>query len=187
MKSIPASAATSMMRSDSSRSVCRPNVIVPRQSSLTFRPVRPIRTLRITGVSRPLGGYTLRPSERRSRETNRLRSLGCLRTERDRIGRMQRRFGESAAPDRSWSHGAPDAETVSGQALYQSTITQSEAYLDAQSALGTIDTSSNLRGQPVYLWSGTHDSVVNPKEMVDLNTEYQHYGAVTTFDNAFAA
>jgi poly(3-hydroxybutyrate) depolymerase len=78
-------------------------------------------------------------------------------------------------------------ETVNGQALYQSTLAQSESYLDQQSAAGTIDAASRLQGQPVYLWSGQHDSVVNPQEMVDLNAEYLHYGSRVTFDNAFPA
>jgi poly(3-hydroxybutyrate) depolymerase len=78
-------------------------------------------------------------------------------------------------------------ETVNGQALYQSTLAQSDSYLDQQSAAGTIDASSHLQSQPVYLWSGTHDSVVNPREMADLNAQYAHYGARITFDNAFPA
>ena len=78
-------------------------------------------------------------------------------------------------------------ETVAGQALYQSTLAQSEAYLDQQSAAGTIDAASHLQGQPVYLWSGTKDSVVNPQEMADLRSEYAHYGARIVFDNAFPA
>jgi len=78
-------------------------------------------------------------------------------------------------------------ETVNGQALYQNTLAQSEAYLDQQSAAATIDAASNLQAQPVYLWSGTKDSVVNPQEMADLNSEYLHYGARVTFDNAFVA
>jgi len=73
------------------------------------------------------------------------------------------------------------------QAAYASTLTQSEAYLDLQSKLGTIDNESNLRGQPVYMWEGTHDQVVNPSEMVDLKSEYEHYGANVTFDNGFPA
>ncbi|WP_250475703.1 prolyl oligopeptidase family serine peptidase [Caballeronia sp. GAFFF1] len=73
------------------------------------------------------------------------------------------------------------------QASYNSTLFASETYLDAQSALGTIDPSTNLRGQPVYLWSGTQDEVVNPLEMADLKSEYQHYGAKIHFDNAFPA
>ncbi|QSN64463.1 prolyl oligopeptidase family serine peptidase [Caballeronia sp. M1242] len=73
------------------------------------------------------------------------------------------------------------------QASYNSTLVASETYLDAQSALGTIDSSTNLRGQPVYLWSGTQDEVVNPLEMADLRSEYQHYGAKIHFDNAFPA
>jgi poly(3-hydroxybutyrate) depolymerase len=78
-------------------------------------------------------------------------------------------------------------ETVDGQALYESTLAQSESYVDQQSKAGTIDPSSNVAGQPVYLWSGTRDEVVNPKEMADLDAEYQHYGARVTFDNAFPA
>jgi poly(3-hydroxybutyrate) depolymerase len=78
-------------------------------------------------------------------------------------------------------------ETVNGQALYHSTLAASEVYLDSQSALGTIDNESNLRGQPVYIWQGTRDSVVNPQESADLNSEYQHYGAQVTFDNGFPA
>ena len=73
------------------------------------------------------------------------------------------------------------------QASYMSTLTTSEAYLDAQSSLGTIDPAKNLRGQPVYLWSGTQDEVVNPLEMADLDSEYRHYGAKVHFDNTFPA
>lgn len=47
----------------------------------------------------------------------------------------------------------------SNQASYNSTLTTSEVYLDAQSSLGTIDPATNLREQPVYLWSGTQDQV----------------------------
>ncbi|MGD1066606.1 MAG: PHB depolymerase family esterase [Vulcanimicrobiaceae bacterium] len=78
-------------------------------------------------------------------------------------------------------------ETVNGQALYESTLTQSEAYVDQQSTAATIDPESGLAGQPVYLWSGTQDQVVNPKEMADLASEYTHYGARVTFDNAYPA
>ena len=75
-----------------------------------------------------------------------------------------------------------------GEGQYQSTLAQSESYLDQESAAGGIDPESNLRGQPVYLWSGTQDTIVNPKEMNDLNTEYQHYGAnVFRYDSTFPA
>ncbi|MGP6158830.1 MAG: prolyl oligopeptidase family serine peptidase [Vulcanimicrobiaceae bacterium] len=74
-----------------------------------------------------------------------------------------------------------------GTASYNSTLAQSEAYLDAQSSLGTIDPESNLRDKPVYLWSGTKDQVVNPLEMADLDAEYEHYGARVRFDNSFPA
>ena len=73
------------------------------------------------------------------------------------------------------------------QALYTSELSNSESYLDEQSTAGTIDPESNLKGQPVYLWSGTQDEVVNPKEMADVDSEYQHYGANIKFDNNFPA
>ncbi len=96
-----------------------------------------------------------------------------------------------------WCAGAGGAATAlancggltlpSNQASYNSTLAASEMYLDAQSSLGTIDPPTNLRGQQVYLWSGTQDEVVNPLEMADLNSEYQHYGANVHFDNSFPA
>jgi poly(3-hydroxybutyrate) depolymerase len=73
------------------------------------------------------------------------------------------------------------------QASYNSTLAASEAYLDAQSSLATIDPAANLSGQPVYLWSGTRDTVVNPLEMADLNSEYLRYGARVYFDNGYPA
>ncbi len=79
------------------------------------------------------------------------------------------------------------SNATNGGASYSSTLAQSEQYLDQQSAAGTIDPSSNLAGKPVYLWSGTNDTVVNPLEMADLNSEYAKYGAKITFDNAFPA
>ncbi|MEX3933781.1 prolyl oligopeptidase family serine peptidase [Paraburkholderia phymatum] len=96
-----------------------------------------------------------------------------------------------------WCAGAGGAATAlancggltlpTNQASYNSTLTASEAYLDAQSSLGTIDPATNLGGQPVYLWSGTQDEVVNPLEMADLDSEYRHYGANVHFDNAYPA
>jgi poly(3-hydroxybutyrate) depolymerase len=75
-----------------------------------------------------------------------------------------------------------------GEGLYASTLAASETYLNAQSAAGTIDDVRNLREQPVYLWSGTQDTVVKQAEMNDLQTEYKHYGAdIVKYDNAFAA
>ena len=96
-----------------------------------------------------------------------------------------------------WCAGAGGAATAladcggetlpTNQASYHSMLAPSEAYLDDQLALGTIDPSSNLKGQPIYLWSGTNDEVVNPLEMADLDSEYAHYGAKIHFDNAFPA
>ena len=75
-----------------------------------------------------------------------------------------------------------------GEGLYESTLAQSEAYVDQQSAAGTIDDERNLRRQPVYLWSGTADTVVKQAEMNDLDTEYRHYGAdIVKYDNDFPA
>jgi hypothetical protein len=96
-----------------------------------------------------------------------------------------------------WCAGAGGAATAlancggetlpTGQASYNSTLAASEAYLEQQSSLGTIDPVANLSGQPVYLWSGTQDQVVNPLEMVDLQSEYSRYGANVRFDNTFPA
>lgn len=75
-----------------------------------------------------------------------------------------------------------------GEGLYAPELTQSETYLDAQSQLGTIDPESNLAREPVYLWSGTQDTVVNPKSMNDLASEYAHYGASPiVYDSTFSA
>lgn len=96
-----------------------------------------------------------------------------------------------------WCAGAGGAATAlancggetlpTNQASYNSTLAASEAYLDAQSTLSTIDAAANLAGQPVYLWSGTQDAVVNPREMADLQSEYAYYGANVHFDNSFPA
>lgn len=75
-----------------------------------------------------------------------------------------------------------------GEGLYAPELTQSETYLDAQSQLGTIDPESNLAGHPVYLWEGTQDTIVNPKSMNDLASEYAHYGASPlVYDSTFPA
>lgn len=92
-----------------------------------------------------------------------------------------------------WCAGAGGAATAlancggqtlpTGQASYNSMLAPSQTYLETQSALGTIDPMSNLRGQPVYLWSGTKDATVHPLAMADLNAEYLRYGADVRFDN----
>ncbi|BDE07496.1 depolymerase [Vulcanimicrobium alpinum] len=90
-------------------------------------------------------------------------------------------------------HCAEDSLTIAlaacgGEGLYQSTLAASEQYLDQQSAAGTIDASSNLAGQPVYLWSGTNDTVVSPLEMNDLASEYRRYGAhIVAYDKTYPA
>jgi poly(3-hydroxybutyrate) depolymerase len=68
-----------------------------------------------------------------------------------------------------------------------SSLSASESYLDSQSGAGTIDPESNLNGQKAYLWSGTQDYTVEQKTMNDLNSEYQHYGVATKYDNTYAA
>jgi len=78
------------------------------------------------------------------------------------------------------------AETTCQYAT-SSSLSASESYLDAQSKAGTIDPESNLSGQKAYLWSGTMDYTVEQKTMNDLNTEYQHYGVATTYDNSYPA
>jgi poly(3-hydroxybutyrate) depolymerase len=78
-------------------------------------------------------------------------------------------------------------EDCGGADSYGSELAPSENYLNQQSSAGTIDPSSNLGGQIVYLWSGTDDTEVPQKSMNDLQTEYQHYGATVTYDNSFPA
>lgn len=75
-----------------------------------------------------------------------------------------------------------------GEGLYAPELTQSETYLDLQSSLGTIDPESNLADKPVYLWSGTADTVVPQKSMDDLDSEYAHYRASPiVFDSTYPA
>jgi poly(3-hydroxybutyrate) depolymerase len=86
-----------------------------------------------------------------------------------------------------WCAGAGGAATAlancggltlpTGTASYNSMLAASNAYLDQQSSLGTIDPVSNVRGQPVYLWSGTLDATVHPLQMADLNAQYLRLGA----------
>ncbi|GAC1522760.1 MAG: PHB depolymerase family esterase [Vulcanimicrobiaceae bacterium] len=70
----------------------------------------------------------------------------------------------------------------SGHASYVSTLAESEAFVERQAAIGAIDRTKNVAGAPVYLWSGTRDSVVDPAEMLDLAREYRHFGANVTFE-----
>lgn len=75
-----------------------------------------------------------------------------------------------------------------GEGLYAPELTQSQTYLDTESALGNIDNKSNLAGHPVYLWSGTADTVVPQQSMNDLDSEYAHYGArPIVYDSTFPA
>lgn len=74
-----------------------------------------------------------------------------------------------------------------GAGLYGSELTASENYINSNQNTSGMDPVSNISGQKVYLWSGTGDTVVNPKTMNDLESEYQHYGASVTYDNSFDA
>jgi len=74
-----------------------------------------------------------------------------------------------------------------GAGLYGSELTPSENYINSNQNTSGMDAVSNISAQKVYLWSGTADSIVNPKTMNDLQTEYQHYGASVTYDNTYAA
>jgi hypothetical protein len=85
-----------------------------------------------------------------------------------------------------------DSETTAdidcgGAGLYTSELAPSEAFINANQNTAGMDPVSNMSGQPVYLWSGTGDTVVPQKTMNDLQTEYQKYGASVTYDNSYAA
>ena len=56
-------------------------------------------------------------------------------------------------------------------------VNASIAYTDHESGAGTIDATSNLAGQKVWLFSGTNDSTVKPVVMNVLQKYYQHYVA----------
>lgn len=70
---------------------------------------------------------------------------------------------------------------------FASELSASESYLNQQSSAGTIDNESNLSGDKAYLWSGTADTTVKQAGMNDLNTEFQHYGVSTKYDNGYPA
>ena len=74
-----------------------------------------------------------------------------------------------------------------GAGLYGSELSASESYISSNQNTSGMDPVSNISGQHVYLWSGTGDTIVSPKTMNDLQTEYQHYGATVKYDNTFAA
>jgi poly(3-hydroxybutyrate) depolymerase len=58
-------------------------------------------------------------------------------------------------------------------------------YTAAQEDAGTIDPTSNLAGQPIYMFSGTNDSIIYPVVMAMLYQYYQAYDAASniTFNN----
>jgi poly(3-hydroxybutyrate) depolymerase len=74
-----------------------------------------------------------------------------------------------------------------GAGEYTSELAPSESYINSNQNTSGMDPVSNISGQPVYLWSGTADTVVPQKTMNDLQSEYQKYGASVTYDNSYAA
>jgi predicted esterase len=73
-----------------------------------------------------------------------------------------------------------DAPPVPLTTLEQTTVNWSNQRL--------IDSVSNLRGQPVYLWSGVADTTVVQPVMNSLQSYYQHFGAnVFQYDNNYNA
>src|SRR5450830_505330 len=49
------------------------------------------------------------------------------------------------------------------------------AYTDSMANNGLIDPTSNIGGKPIYMFSGTKDTVVSQQVMDQLQTYYQHY------------
>jgi len=62
-----------------------------------------------------------------------------------------------------------------------------EAITDAWAQSGELDPTSNLAGMPVWLWSGTLDSVVRQPVMDALAAYERHYGAQVTYAHTTAA
>jgi uncharacterized protein (TIGR03382 family) len=62
-------------------------------------------------------------------------------------------------------------------------------YTNNQASAGTIDPTSNLSGQPVYLFSGTNDTTVHQAVMNSLQAYYETYtdAGTITYDNGTAA
>lgn len=75
---------------------------------------------------------------------------------------------------------------ASGANIPLATLT---GYTDNMAANGLIDPTGNLAGKPIYMFSGTADTVVNQAVMDSLNQYYLHYTGSTNivYDNTRAA
>ncbi|MGZ5800479.1 MAG: extracellular catalytic domain type 2 short-chain-length polyhydroxyalkanoate depolymerase [Burkholderiaceae bacterium] len=62
-----------------------------------------------------------------------------------------------------------------------------ESTTNSWASSGYIDPVSNLSGSPVYLFSGTSDTVVHQPVMNALQQYYQHYGSNITYNNTTPA
>jgi poly(3-hydroxybutyrate) depolymerase len=81
-----------------------------------------------------------------------------------------------------------DSLTMCAQNVPPIDVTALEAATEDFSRAGTIDSISNLKGQPVYLWAGILDSIVRQPVMDNVNSYYLHFGAnVFKYDNGFLA
>ena len=74
----------------------------------------------------------------------------------------------------------------SGSSIPLSTLVD---YTNTQASAGTIDPTSHLHGQPVYLFSGTDDTTVHQAVMNSLQQYYETYTSSSdiTYDNTTAA
>lgn len=53
------------------------------------------------------------------------------------------------------------------------------AYTDSMANSGLIDPTSNIGGKPIYMFSGTRDTVVSQQVMDQLQTYYQNYSSAS--------
>jgi poly(3-hydroxybutyrate) depolymerase len=84
------------------------------------------------------------------------------------------------------SESTGEGACVSGSGLSVPTLI---GYTDQQADAGTIDPTTGLAGKPVYLFSGTQDTVVHQAVMDDLQQYLEHYVSASeiTYDNTTAA
>jgi hypothetical protein len=58
-----------------------------------------------------------------------------------------------------------------------------ESDTNSWASQGLIDSTSNLKNEPIYLFSGTNDNTVKQSVMNDLDSYYAHYGADITYNS----
>jgi len=93
----------------------------------------------------------------------------------------------AAAPYYCAQNSAYQAVYACGYGVIPDDLSQLEADTNYWSSIGWIDPTSNLSGEPVYVFSGSDDSTVEQSVVDDTVSFYQYYGANVTYDNTMPA